>query len=265
MDSKRNYQRNIREGDCCNYEGNTDHDRYLLDEHPSRQLLDQHYEDPVAAPVAARRRGGMGWLGWCLFGLLALCAISGGIYLAERHLRNSTTSQIAEATTPTNEIDRMVTNVTPGRGATADQPVIDEYLEAVTVTAVPVERTTTAYKTKAADGYATAVVTPGSVENYVYYFDNDVAEVTDNRVLDNLAEKAAENDAEISITAYASTVGSPAYNKHLTEERAENVADYLIAHGVPSDHIKVISAGQTDTFGDNAHNRRANIHVDYPV
>ena len=54
------------------------------------------------------------------------------------------------------------------------------------------------------------------------------------------------------------------HNKNLSEKRADNIADYLVAHGVPVDHVKVVSNGETTNYGDEAHNRRANIHVVYP-
>lgn len=105
---------------------------------------------------------------------------------------------------------------------------------------------------------------PGSSEDYIYYFSNDKSDVPANRKLDRVAEKAEQDGADVVITAYASTLGNEGYNQKLSEKRANNIANYLIAHGVPSNHIKIVPNGETTTYGDNAHNRRANIHLTYP-
>lgn len=99
--------------------------------------------------------------------------------------------------------------------------------------------------------------------DYIYYFGNDQSSVADNILLDEIAQKASETGADITVTAYASETGSPAYNKELTRERASNLAQYLIERGVPADHIKISAGGQTDRYGDYALNRRADIVVDY--
>lgn len=99
--------------------------------------------------------------------------------------------------------------------------------------------------------------------DYVYYFANDKSAVTDNAVLDQVASKVGKSGADVVVTAYASEVGNPAYNMKLSARRAENIAGYLIAHGVPRDHVKIVSNGESDKYGDFAHNRRANIHIEY--
>lgn len=99
--------------------------------------------------------------------------------------------------------------------------------------------------------------------DYLYYFKNGQSEIADNEVLNTIAEKASETGAEITITAYASPTGSAAFNANLCNERARNLEEYLEAHGVESDHIKIINGGQTDQFGGDAYNRRADILVNY--
>lgn len=110
-------------------------------------------------------------------------------------------------------------------------------------------------------GIASAV--SGNVENYAYFFDNDKSAVPDNRTLDNLAKKVEQDGADVVVTAYASTTGNEDYNMRLSAKRANNIAKYLISHGVPSSHVRVVPSGESTTYGDNAHNRRANIHVTY--
>lgn len=99
--------------------------------------------------------------------------------------------------------------------------------------------------------------------DYIYYFGNDQSSVADNVLLDEIAQKASETGADITVTAYASETGSAAYNKELTKERASNLAEYLIDRGVSADHIKISAGGQTDRYGNYALNRRADIVVDY--
>lgn len=99
--------------------------------------------------------------------------------------------------------------------------------------------------------------------DYLYYFANDQSAIPDNAVLDDIAEAARNTDAAITITAYASPTGSAAYNDALCQQRAENLENYLVAHGVDADNIKIIPGGQTDKFGDDAFCRRADIVVNY--
>lgn len=131
-----------------------------------------------------------------------------------------------------------------------------------------------AYAADAANGTAGhyAYATEESIEqkakdessvDYLYYFGNDQSEVGYNELLDEIAAKAVATDADITITAYASETGTPAYNENLCHERAENLADYLEEHGVDADNITIKSGGQTDKYGAYAYNRRADIVVDY--
>lgn len=104
------------------------------------------------------------------------------------------------------------------------------------------------------------------VANIIYYFGNNESTVADNNsVLNQAAADVAASGADVTVTAYASNVGNPAYNEELSERRAKNVAAYLVAHGVPKNHVKVVGTGESESFGNGnpAYNRRANIHIDY--
>lgn len=103
----------------------------------------------------------------------------------------------------------------------------------------------------------------GRKVDYLYYFANNQSAIPDNEVLNEIAEAAKETDAQITITAYASPTGSAAYNEALCEKRAENLENYLVAHGVDADNINIEKGGQTAQFGDEAFNRRADILVNY--
>lgn len=99
--------------------------------------------------------------------------------------------------------------------------------------------------------------------DYLYYFANDQSAIPNNEVLNDIAEAARNTDASITITAYASPTGSAAYNDALCQQRAENLENYLVAHGVDADNISIIPGGQTDKFGDDVFCRRADIVVNY--
>ncbi len=60
----------------------------------------------------------------------------------------------------------------------------------------------------------------------------------DIRVLDEVANFAQKHpNAILDVNGYCSKVGSYAYNQKLSEQRAESVARYLKAHGVPSSRM----------------------------
>lgn len=99
--------------------------------------------------------------------------------------------------------------------------------------------------------------------DYVYHFANNQSAVPENAILSEIAAKAKATGADITVTAHASNVGSAAYNMKLSRERAENIARYMVAHGVDASHVRVKAEGATTEYGDAAHNRRADIIVDY--
>lgn len=68
---------------------------------------------------------------------------------------------------------------------------------------------------------------------------------------------AADVDAEtvVYVTGYASVEGSEAYNKQLSERRANAVRNYLVNKGVNADKIVVAGEGATDKFGERQYNR----------
>lgn len=245
MDTKKNCRTRMYIGDSCNVDPANKHDQkriedhpqHLIEDHPQHLLENNPAEEEVFAAIPPVEKKSSGVLGWCLAALLAIVLIGGCLYFTTGKDSSDTykSKQTAFVSSPGNS-DETGTKIN-------------------------------GYSKSAANGYnATAYsgVSDEFIENYVYYFGNDKSAVTNNSVLDNLAAKAEKNNADIEITAYASMVGNSGYNQRLSEKRAANVASYLVAHGVPKNHIKVVSNGQTQSFGDDAHNRRADIHVVYP-
>lgn len=229
-------------------------DRKLIGKR-EQKLIEDRCEAPIAAaaaPLEVPEPKRNSWFGWWVAGFVALVAVGlcllfatkdsdfGGRNTASNLLGNNLKANIAAdaaatAATTAASAATATTATTAAYGAypMATKALIDQY----------------------ADNAATA--------DYIYYFGNDKSAVPANAALDEIARKAEATDAEITVTAYASEVGSPAYNEHLSQKRAENITDYLVAHGVDASHVKVKASGATDRFGSDAFNRRADITVDY--
>lgn len=249
MKTQKNYRYQIHDGDSCKVHSDLNYEDHLIEDHPQKQiedhprkLIEDHHiaEAPVAAAAApveeapeiaavgAPVEGGTSshWWAWCVAALAGLCIVAAGLYYGFR-----------------NDNDLV-------KG--------DKYAYSVSGS--------DAAKASSSQGAAISGEASGkeNVVDYVYYFGNDKSAVIDNENLEQMADKIEDTGADVVVTAYASQVGNEAYNKVLSEKRANNIAGYLIAHGVPRSHVKVVSSGETTNYGDEAHNRRANIHVVYP-
>lgn len=96
-------------------------------------------------------------------------------------------------------------------------------------------------------------------ETVVYLFETDSADVPESTELTAIAKHATANGLCLDVRAYTDETGRPAYNQKLSERRANAIADYLIAHGVPASKISVHPMGPTHAFADNAQDRRAEV------
>jgi len=78
-----------------------------------------------------------------------------------------------------------------------------------------------------------------------------------------LGDIAKRPDAKVVVSGHADTSGSADFNLALSQERADAVAAYLVANGVPESAITKVAAGQNDLLVptedgvQNAQNRRA--------
>lgn len=70
----------------------------------------------------------------------------------------------------------------------------------------------------------------------------------DNAELDALADKmkAASQIDSVQVLGYTDRIGSEQANQKLSEQRAETVSDYLVAHGVPAGAIRAEGRGEAD-------------------
>ena len=77
-----------------------------------------------------------------------------------------------------------------------------------------------------------------------------------------VAEYAKANNRKIVVTGYAdSKTGSPAFNKTLSEKRANAVANELVKMGVNRDNIVVEGKGGVNTISPFSYNRRATVQL----
>ena len=108
------------------------------------------------------------------------------------------------------------------------------------------------------------------------YFINDSSEIGEDQkpTLDEaIAVLAWEDDATVVIAGHASSPGDAHWNYHLTESRAEAVAQYFIDHGIdpgrigiaPHDEFRPIASNRTRR--GRAENRRVDFKVlrTYPL
>ena len=89
---------------------------------------------------------------------------------------------------------------------------------------------------------------PDAPVSYMVFFDLGSAKISEqsqNTVL-QVAEVffRSSDNARISVTGYADTVGSPAVNMQLSTARANKVRDDLMGLGVPASAITVRGAGE---------------------
>lgn len=110
----------------------------------------------------------------------------------------------------------------------------------------------------------------------LFAFDKAVLSPAGEAELNALAEKIKEYSRVISVAVVGHTdrLGSDAYNQKLSERRANAVANYLTANGVPSATMTVVGKGEMepvvacddlkgrDLIACLAPNRRVNVDVD---
>lgn len=84
--------------------------------------------------------------------------------------------------------------------------------------------------------------------------------------LDRLVDYATDcRRSTIAITGHSDSLGSEAYNKSLSERRAQAVADYLVERGVQAGRLAVSGVGSAEPIADNAtrHGRVRNRRIEF--
>lgn len=108
------------------------------------------------------------------------------------------------------------------------------------------------------------------------HFDFDMAEIrsVDRPILDAFAAgiRGSFPDAVVTVEGFADAAGGQAYNMRLSQERAENVREYLVqSGGLPDDNVKAVAYGQQRQVNPGAmgpgqsgiENRRVTFVVEY--
>ena len=147
-----------------------------------------------------------------------------------------------------------------------DVDVIAQYDEGDNVVAAPSDAATApttsataAAPTTSASNNVAASGASADKMNVICLFGFDSSEVQDTKALENLATEARNSGRNVVIKAYTDEVGNVEYNKALSMRRAKAVSDYLVAHGVPADHISTQGMGPTHAFATNTRDRFAQV------
>jgi outer membrane protein OmpA-like peptidoglycan-associated protein len=115
--------------------------------------------------------------------------------------------------------------------------------------------------------FAACARAPGSAEGprTVVFFTADSAGLDDGAlaVIRQAAEAARTNPSlPVRVVGFAAPdTGSPAYNKELARARAQNVADALVAAGVPQTRLRLESRGATSFEMMPTESRRVDIVI----
>lgn len=104
--------------------------------------------------------------------------------------------------------------------------------------------------------------------NLTFGFDSADVSASFHPVLDKVAQTLREYDKTvIEVAGHTDSTGSDTYNQALSERRANNVAAYLAAQGVPATRMVTVGAGEAhpvasnDTEEGRAQNRRVEITI----
>ncbi len=83
------------------------------------------------------------------------------------------------------------------------------------------------------------------LENIFYDLNKSTLRPESMASLDKLADFIIQNNLRIELSAHTDCRGSNAYNKKLSQARAQSCVDYLIKKGVKTSNIKAIGYGET--------------------
>ena len=97
------------------------------------------------------------------------------------------------------------------------------------------------------------------------FFDIGSSRIASRKDLVNvkeLVEMVREEDRKIVVTGYADRkTGGEAYNRKLSEKRAQAIVEELVKMGITRERIVVEAKGGVDTISPFSYNRRVTIHL----
>jgi outer membrane protein OmpA-like peptidoglycan-associated protein len=95
--------------------------------------------------------------------------------------------------------------------------------------------------------------------------DSDTLEAPARRVVQEAAEAAARfAPVRVNVFGYAGPVGGAAFNRALSEARAQHVAELLRQSGVPADRVFVLGRGEVPFAMAPIESRRVEIRLAPP-
>jgi outer membrane protein OmpA-like peptidoglycan-associated protein len=103
-----------------------------------------------------------------------------------------------------------------------------------------------------------------------FAFNSAVLTPESKKILDEdrtVARLKGEPDMKVEVAGHTDSVGSEAYNKKLSEQRAQAVVDYLVSTGVDPKRLKAVGYGKDKPIASNAteagraENRRVELQV----
>ena len=90
-----------------------------------------------------------------------------------------------------------------------------------------------------------SITAPVLIDNIFYDFDKATLRPESTEALDKLIALLEENpNVTIELSAHTDYRGSEAYNKRLSQRRAESVVNYLIDHGIAQDRLSPVGYGK---------------------
>lgn len=193
---------------------------------------------------------------------------AGDRFGARRVLLLSVTS--LDGRPPRGELDGdnviVLTSRLSGTATTAAQEDL-KAAGAVSAAVLGPEVTAGAIDQRVTSGLSQHVITDALSGQVLFGNDSSVLRPSAARILAPVIPLMRQPGAIGIINAYASTPGSTRHNQRLSERRAEAVAAYLEAHGVPPSSLQVIGHGASNLIapGDSGANRRAVVMVEESV
>jgi len=107
-----------------------------------------------------------------------------------------------------------------------------------------------------------------TLNDVLFEFDKANLKPGATRSLTNVAQFLRENpERQITIEGYTDNVGSDAYNRELSQRRADSVRDFLVQSGISADRISARGLGEeypvasNDTQAGRQQNRRVQIII----
>ncbi len=86
---------------------------------------------------------------------------------------------------------------------------------------------------------------PVMIDNIFYDFDRATLRPESKQALDGLVKLLEENpNVTIELSAHCDYKGSAQYNQRLSQQRADNVVAYLVAHGIARDRLTPVGYGK---------------------